>query len=71
MIGNLASPGESMVLHPTTGVAPNSFPALRRTTSPDSTAASAAWLHGEFPSLSTCSSICCSPRLEVITLILG
>ena len=42
-----------MVLHPTTGVAPISFPALRRTTNPDSTAASAAWLQAELPSLST------------------
>ena len=52
VMGNLESPGESMVLQPAAVSEPNSFPALKVTTRPDSTAASTAWLHAELPSLS-------------------
>ena len=51
-MGSLESPGESMVLQPAAVSEPNSFPALKVTTSPDSTAASTAWLQAELPSLS-------------------
>ena len=70
-MGSLESPGESMVLQPAAVSEPNSFPALKVTTRPDSTAASTAWLQAELPSLSIWNSTCCSPKLEVITRMCG
>ena len=65
VIGRLASPGLSMVLHPANVAPPNSLPAERKVMIPDAATASICWLHADEPSLSKWISSCCSPKDDV------